>query len=254
MSGRLEGKVALISGAARGQGAAEARLFVEEGAKVVMGDVLDDAGEQVAADLGDAAQYRHLDVTDLVQWEAAVDAAVTTFGKLDILINNAGILKLGLIESQSLDEYLSVINVNQVGCWLGMKAAAPAIKAAGGGAIVNTSSTSGFIGTPGMSAYTASKFAVRGMTKCAAMELGRYNIRVNSVHPGGIDTEMVRLPEFGAVDSEAVYGSLPIPRVGQPEEVAKLMVFLASDDASYSSGAEFLIDGGMTAGPPMPAR
>jgi 3alpha(or 20beta)-hydroxysteroid dehydrogenase len=254
MSGRLEGKVALISGAARGQGAAEARLFVEEGAKVVLGDVLDHAGEQVADELDGAARYRHLDVTDFAQWEAAVDTAVTTFGKLDVLINNAGILKLGLIESQSLEEYLAVINVNQVGCWLGMKAAVPAIKAAGGGAIVNTSSTSGFIGTPGMSAYTASKFAVRGMTKCAAMELGRYNIRVNSVHPGGIDTEMVRLPEFGAVDSEAVYGSLPIPRVGQPEEVARLMVFLASDDASYSSGAEFLIDGGMMAGPPMPAR
>jgi 3alpha(or 20beta)-hydroxysteroid dehydrogenase len=252
--GKLDGKVALISGAARGQGEAEARLFADEGAHVVLGDVLDELGEKVAAEIGDAAVYRHLDVTDAAQWEAAVETAVSTFGKLDVLINNAGILRVGLIETQSLDEYLSVINVNQVGCWLGMKAAAAAIKAAGGGAIVNTSSTSGFIGMPGMTAYTASKFAVRGMTKCAAMELGRFNIRVNSVHPGGIDTEMVRIPEFGEIDSEAVYGGLPIPRVGKPEEVAKLMVFLASDDSSYCSGAEYLVDGGMTAGPPMPSR
>jgi 3alpha(or 20beta)-hydroxysteroid dehydrogenase len=254
MSGRLDGKVALITGAARGQGEAEARLFVEEGARVVLGDVLDDLGEQVAADLGDAATYVHLDVTDPAQWQAAVDSAVSTYGQLDVLINNAGILRLGLIETQTLEEYLAIINVNQVGCWLGMKTVAPALRAAGGGSIVNTSSTSGFIGTPGMAAYTASKFAVRGMTKCAAMELGHAGIRVNSVHPGGIDTEMVRLPEFGNVDSAVVYGGHPIPRVGRPDEVAQLMVFLASDESSYCSGSEFIVDGGMLAGHPMPTR
>jgi 3alpha(or 20beta)-hydroxysteroid dehydrogenase len=252
--GRLDGKVALVTGAARGQGEAEAREFVAEGAKVVLGDVLDEIGGKVADQLGDDAAYCHLDVSDPEQWRAAVDTAVSSFGKLDVLISNAGILRLGMIEDQPLDDYLAVINVNQVGCWLGMQAVVPAMKAAGGGAIVNTSSTSGFVGTMGLSAYTASKFAVRGMTKCAAMELGPYNIRVNSVHPGGIDTEMVAGPEFASVDKDLVYGSLPVPRIGQPEEVAKLMVFLASDDASYSTGAEFLIDGGMLAGPVMPAR
>jgi 3alpha(or 20beta)-hydroxysteroid dehydrogenase len=252
--GRLDGRVALITGAARGQGEAEAREFVAEGAKVVVGDVLDDLAAKVAADLGDDAISCHLDVTDPDEWRAAVDLAVSTFGRLDVLVNNAGILRLGMLENMPLEEYLAVINVNQVGCWLGMQAAVPALKAAGGGAIVNTSSTSGFVGTMGLSAYTASKFAVRGMTKCAAMELGPYNIRVNSVHPGGIDTEMVAGPEFAAVDKELVYGSLPVPRIGRPDEVAKLMVFLASDDASYCSGAEYLIDGGMLAGPVMPTR
>ena len=249
--GKLDGKVALISGAARGQGEAEARAFVAEGAKVVLGDVLDDLGKQVADDLGDNAVYVHLDVTKPEDWQEAVRVATSTFGKLDVLVNNAGILRTGLIEQMSLDEYMAVVNVNQVGCWLGMKAAAPALKANGGGAIVNTSSTSGFIGMAGLTAYTASKFAVRGMTKCAAMELGHDNIRVNSVHPGGIDTEMVKRPEFEGLDSSAVYGAQPIPRIGQPEEVAKLMVFLASDDSSYCTGAEFLVDGGFTAGPPI---
>src|SRR5689334_22262444 len=179
--GRLDGKVAIVSGAARGQGEAEARMFVAEGAKVVLGDVLDDLGEKVAIDLGDAARYVHLDVTKPDDWKGAVDAAVSTFGKVDVLINNAGILKLGPIETQPLDEYLAVIHVNQVGCFLGMQAVIPAMKAAGGGSIVNTSSVSGLIGTVGLAAYTASKFAVRGMTKVAAMELGHSGIRVNSV-------------------------------------------------------------------------
>ncbi|MGH8985641.1 MAG: SDR family NAD(P)-dependent oxidoreductase [Acidimicrobiia bacterium] len=252
--GRLDGKVALITGAARGQGEAEASEFVAEGAKVAVADVLDDLGAKVADELGGDAVYCHLDVTAPEQWRAAVDTAVSTFGKLDVLVNNAGILRLGMLESMPLDDYLAVINVNQVGCWLGMQAAVPALRAAGGGAIINTSSTSGFVGTMGLSAYTASKFAVRGMTKCAAMELGRSNIRVNSVHPGGIDTEMVAGPEFADVDKDLVYGSQPVPRIGRPDEVAKLMVFLASDDASYCTGAEYLIDGGMLAGPMMPTR
>jgi 3alpha(or 20beta)-hydroxysteroid dehydrogenase len=250
--GRLDGKVALVTGAARGQGEAEARMFVAEGAKVVLGDVLDDLGEKVAIDLGDDARYVHLDVTNPEDWKAAVDTAVSTFGKLDVLINHAGILKLGPIETQPLDEYMAVIKVNQVGCFLGMQAAIPALKAAGGGAIVNTSSVSGLIGTVGLAAYTASKFAVRGMTKVAAMELGHSNIRVNSVHPGGVDTEMLKLPEFGELDNSGVYAAQPIPRVAQPEEIAKMMVFLASDDSSFSTGSEFVVDGGYTAGPNVP--
>jgi 3alpha(or 20beta)-hydroxysteroid dehydrogenase len=247
--GRLDGKVAIVSGAARGQGEAEARLFVAEGAKVVLGDVLDDLGEKVAIDLGDAARYVHLDVTKPDDWKSAVDTAVSTFGKLDVLINNAGILKLGPIETQPLEEYLAVINVNQVGCFLGMQAVIPAMKAAGGGSIVNTSSVSGLIGTVGLAAYTASKFAVRGMTKVAAMELGHSGIRVNSVHPGGVDTAMLRMEEFDDIDDDAVYGAQPIPRVAQPEEIAKMMLFLASDDSSFSTGSEFVADGGYTAGP-----
>jgi 3alpha(or 20beta)-hydroxysteroid dehydrogenase len=250
--GRLDGKVALISGAARGQGEAEARLFVDEGAKVVLGDVLDDLGEAVAKDIGDAAVFQHLDVTDGRDWDAAVKTAVDEFGGLGVLVNNAGILRVGMIETMLVEDYLSVIHVNQLGCFLGMKAAIPALRNAGGGSIINTSSTSGLSGMVGLSAYTASKFAIRGMTKCAAMELGRNGIRVNSVHPGGIDTAMTDLPEFAGVDKNAAYGALPIPRVGQPVEVARLMVFLASDESSYCTGAEFIVDGGFTAGPPMP--
>ncbi len=250
--GRLDGKIAIVSGGARGQGEAHVRLFVEEGAKVVFGDVLDTEGEAVAKDVGDDARYQHLDVTQPSDWAAIVAAAEEQFGRVNVLINNAGILKVSPLDETSLDEYMAVVNVNQVGCFLGMHAVVPSMKAAGGGSIVNTSSTSGFIGTVGLIAYTASKFAVRGMTKVAAMELGHFGIRVNSVHPGGIDTAMTRGPEFADLDQDAIYASFPIPRVGQPEEIAKLMVFLASDDSSFSTGAEFIADGGMLAGPPIP--
>ncbi|WP_436788639.1 SDR family oxidoreductase [Yinghuangia sp. YIM S10712] len=238
--GKLDGRVILITGAARGQGEAEARLFVAEGARVV---------------LGDAARYTHLDVASEADWTTAVADAVSAFGKLDGLINNAGILRFGAIVDTSLDEYMHIVNVNQVGVFLGMKAVIPALTAAGGGTIVNTSSSSGLQGLAGMVGYTATKFAVRGMTKAAALELGRVGIRVNSIHPGGIDTPMTR-PESvdGLVRDDTslgnIYGNLPIPRVGQPEEVAKLALFLTSDDSSYSTGSEFVIDGGLTAGPP----
>jgi 3alpha(or 20beta)-hydroxysteroid dehydrogenase len=249
----VDGKVALVSGAARGQGEAEARLLVERGGKVVLGDVLDAEGEQVAADLGEAARYVHLDVTEPEDWAKAVNETVSAFGRLDVLVNNAGILRVAMLDTLTLDEYMAVVNVNQVGCLLGMQAVIPAMTEAGGGSIVNTSSTAGLSGMAGTIAYTASKFAVRGMTKCAAIELGPRGIRVNSVHPGGIDTEMTRsVAGFEDVDSAAVYGGLPLGRVGQPAEVAELVAFLASDASSYCTGGEFLIDGGFLAGPPMP--
>lgn len=245
---QLEGRVALITGGARGQGAAAARLFVAQGAEVVIADILTQEGEQLAQELGEAAIFQKLDVTSESDWKAVVATAKERFGKLDILVNNAGILTLQPIEHMSLEDYLKVIQINQVGTWLGMKSVLPAMKEAGGGAIVNTSSVNGFEGVAYGSAYTASKFAVRGMTKVAALEYGQYNIRVNSVHPGGIDTPMARPPEMEEHDSSETYSRLPIPRIGQPEEVAELVLFLASDKSSYCTGSEFVIDGGMLAG------
>jgi 3alpha(or 20beta)-hydroxysteroid dehydrogenase len=250
---RLAGKIALVTGAARGQGEAEGRMFAAEGAKVVLGDVLDAEGEQVAKDIGDAAVFVHHDVSDPASWERAIGVAQERFGALNVLINNAGILRVRPLELTSLDDYMAQVNVNQVGCFLGMKAVVPAMKAAGGGSIVNTSSTSGLQGAGDQIAYVASKWAIRGMTKTAAVELGRYGIRVNSVHPGGIDTEMVRLPEFQGMDQSQWFLTQPVPRIGRPEEVAALMVFLASDESSYCTGAEFVIDGGMTAAAPYQA-
>lgn len=242
--GKLDGKVALISGAARGQGEAQARLFAREGARIVLADVLDEDGERVAASIVDAgaeAVYQHLDVREEGDWGSVVQRALDAFGRLDVLINNAGIFRLGRIEDLKLDDYMEVIRINQVGVLLGMKAAVPALKAAGGGAIVNTSSTAGLTGFAGGAAYVASKWAVRGMTKVAALEFGAYGIRVNSVHPGPIDTPMIAGFDLGNTQQ-------PIGRVGTTAEVANLMLFLASDDSSYCTGAEFVIDGGGQAG------
>lgn len=244
----LQGKVVLITGAARGQGAAEARLFVAQGAKVLLADVLDEQGAQLADELGAAARYQHLDVTNEAHWAEAVRVAQNHFGKLDVLINNAGVMITGTIEDLSLDTFRRVIEINQVGCWLGMKAALPAMKAVGGGSIINLSSAAGIEGVAGNSAYCSSKFAVRGMTKVAALEFGRYNIRVNSIHPGGIDTDMVRNPAYSEEMAAAFYKVLPLQRIGKPNEVAELALFLASDKSSYCTGAEFVIDGGLLAG------
>lgn len=248
--GRLDGKVALITGAAGGQGEAESRLFVEEGARVMMCDIADGQGKSIAESLGSSAAYLHHDVTQEESWARAVSATTDAFGRLDILINNAGIVHVATIAEIALEDYMRVIQVNQVGCLLGMKTAIPAMMRAGGGSIINISSTLGFEGAAGVVAYVASKFAIRGMTKTAALELGALNIRVNSIHPGGIDTPMGRgdSPEFSAVDTEAVYGSLPIARIGKPIEVARLSVYLGSDESSYSTGSEFMLDGGMLAG------
>ena len=197
--GKLDRQVALISGAARGQGEAQARLFAREGAAVALGDVLEEEGQRVAEsinDTGGQAMFQKLDVTEVSSWKSMVDETVGQFGRLDIVINNAGIARVKLIEESSLEDYLEVIRINQVGVWLGMQAAIPALKEAGGGCIINTSSTAGLEGYPGLGAYVSSKFGVRGMTKVAAQELGGYNIRVNSVHPGPIDTPMIRDPQI----------------------------------------------------------
>ena len=248
MSNELEGKVALISGAARGMGAEEARLFVSHGAKVVLGDVLDEEGAKTAAEIGASAIYQHLDVTSESDWQAAVERAETEFGKLDILVNNAGILRLGAIETTSLEEYELVIRVNQIGPFLGMKTATPALRRAGGGSIVNISSLAGMQGIAGAVAYASSKYAVRGMTKVAALELGSSGIRVNSVHPGGVETPMTRpFGDDGDSGEEREY-TTPIARIGRPDEIAELVLFLASDRSSYCTGSEFVVDGGMLAG------
>jgi 3alpha(or 20beta)-hydroxysteroid dehydrogenase len=249
---RLAGKVALITGGARGQGAAEVRLFVREGARVVFSDILDEEGEKLAAEVGDQAVFVHHDVRSEADWERVVAEATTRFGRLDVLVNNAGVLSLGKpTHLVALEEYMRVVEINQVGVFLGMRAAIPAMLAAGGGSIVNISSTSGLAGLGGTIAYAASKFAVRGMTKTAAMEYGAAGIRVNSVHPGGVDTAMTRrrgdrppTPE----EEQAMFGMNAIPRIGQPDEVASLVLFLASDESRYCTGSEFVIDGGMVAG------
>ena len=244
--GRLEGKTALISGGARGQGAAEAALFAEEGANVVLTDVLDAEGERTADTIGGA--FLHHDVTSEEEWAAVVARTVELHGGIDILVNNAGIYRIGSLIETTLEEYRSVIEVNQVGVFLGMRAVAPAMIERGGGSIVNISSLAGLRGGGGGIAYGASKWAVRGMTKSAAVVLAPHGIRVNSIHPGVIETPML------GDTSMAVPGNIeqfaeraPLGRVGQPEEVARLALFLASDESSYSTGSEFVIDGGVSA-------
>lgn len=252
--GRLDGKVAIISGAARGQGEAEARLFAEEGARVVLGDVLDDLGAAVAAEIGDAARFVHLDVRDASSWANAVDTAVRELGPVTVLVNNAGIFRVSRMVDTSEDQFRELFEVNQLGPLLGMKAVVPSMQQAGGGSIVNISSTNGLSGYPGTISYTATKWALRGMTRTAAMELGPLGIRVNSIHPGGIDTEMVRpggpVDALGGADAlDARFAHTPLRRIGQPIEIARMALFLASDESSYSTGSEFVADGGMLAGP-----
>ena len=246
---KLQNKVALITGGARGQGAAESRLFAAEGARVVVADVLEEEGRQLAQDIGENASFMPLDVSDEAAWVALVADIEKSHGRLDILVNNAGILRIAPLLKTELSLYEQVINVNQVGCFLGMKIGGAAIVRAGGGAIVNISSIAGMWGVPAGVAYTASKYAIRGMTKVAAMELGPQGVRVNSIHPGAIDTAMTRGGPFeGSVDPDEACRKQPIPRVGKPEEVAHLALFLASDECSYSTGSEFVIDGGVMAG------
>ncbi len=244
MSGRLEGKVALITGAARGQGEAEARRFVAEGAKVLLTDLLDDDGEAAAKALGDAAAYQHLDVTSEDEWNAAVATAEERFGPLSILVNNAGILDMAPIHEQDIDRFRKVLDINLVGTVIGMKVAAASMRKAGGGSIINIASNAGMVGLPQAAAYVSSKWAVRGVSKTAAIDLGPFGIRVNSVHPGGIATPMTG----GGNELSGWVKKLPIPRWGQPDDVANVVTFLASDEAAYVTGAEWSVDGGATSG------
>ncbi|NUW36779.1 glucose 1-dehydrogenase [Nonomuraea sp. SMC257] len=245
--GLLDGKVALITGGARGMGEAHVRLFREEGAEVVFGDVLDEEGKALAEETG--ATYVHHDVTDPDEWARAVGTAVSLHGRLNILVNNAGILKFRRIADMEPEEFDRVIEVNLKGTWLGVKSVIEPMKAAGRGSIVNISSIEGFVGAEGLSAYAASKFAVRGVTKSAARELAPFKIRVNSVHPGAINTSMAMNPDMmGEVDAEAFVRAMVIKRFAKPVEVSHVVAFLASDRASYCTGGEFTVDGGLTTG------
>jgi 3alpha(or 20beta)-hydroxysteroid dehydrogenase len=246
--GRLNNKVALISGGARGMGESHARRFVAEGAKVVISDVLDEEGSTVAKDLGAAATYVHLDVTDEQSWTDAVAATTDAFGKLDVLINNAGIVHVMPLAMTTVEDYRRVVDVNQLGVFLGMKAAIPAMAANKGGSIVNISSVAGLIGAQGHVAYCASKWAVRGMTKVAALEVASLGIRVNSIHPGLIDTPMFDVYRALGI-AEGAGAGIPLGRLAEPEDVSELALYLASDESRYSTGSEFVVDGGMTAGP-----
>ncbi|GAA2678292.1 glucose 1-dehydrogenase [Nonomuraea recticatena] len=245
--GLLDGKVALITGGARGMGEAHVRLFLEEGARVVFGDVLDDEGKALAEETG-ATYVRH-DVRSEAEWGRAVATAVETYGKLDVLVNNAGIIKFRRIAEMPLEDFGQVIDVNLKGTWLGVKSVIEPMKGAGRGAIVNISSIEGFIGAAGLSAYAASKFGVRGVTKAAARELAPFKIRVNSVHPGAINTSMATDPDLMAeVDGEAFVNSMVIKRFAKPVEVSHVVAFLASDRSSYCTGSEFTVDGGLLTG------
>ncbi len=247
MTGRLDGKVALISGGARGMGESHARRFAAEGAKVVISDVLDEDGQTLAKDLGDAAAYVHLDVTDEAAWNDAVAATTERFGKLDVLVNNAGIVHVMPLAMTDVNEFRRVVEVNQVGVFLGMKAAIPALAANKGGSIINISSLAGLIGAQGHVAYSASKWAVRGMTKVAALELAPLGIRVNSIHPGLIDTPMFDVYRDLGIGERAGEG-IPLGRLAESNEVSELALYLASDESSYSTGSEFVVDGGLSAG------
>jgi 3alpha(or 20beta)-hydroxysteroid dehydrogenase len=227
-------------------GEAHARRFVEEGARVVISDILDEDGKTVVKDLGDAAIYVHLDVTDEQSWLDAIAATTDAFGRLDVLVNNAGIIHVMPLAMTEADDYRRVIEVNQVGVFLGMKAAAPAMAAGGGGSIINISSLAGMLGAQGHVAYCASKWAVRGMTKVAALELAPIGIRVNSIHPGLIETPMLDTYKQLGID-EAASRAIPLGRRAEPEEVSELALYLASDESRYSTGSEFIVDGGMGA-------
>ena len=242
--GRLDGKVAVITGSARGQGAAEARLFASEGARVVVADVLDEEGAQTAAEIGDAAIFVHHDVSEEGDWSHLVSATLERFGRIDVLINNAGFLQRSPLATDTRENFELHFKVMQLGAFLGMRSVVEPMRAVGGGAIVNVSSTNAVTGSPDSIAYTAAKWALRGMSRCAAVEFAAFGIRVNTIIPGMIDTPMIagNTPEHNA----AVHARIPLHRAGLPEEVARAALFLVCDDSSYSTGSEIKVDGGLT--------
>ena len=248
---RLAGKVALISGGARGQGAVEAKLFAQEGAKVVFGDILDEQGKRVEAEIhaqGGDATYVHLDVTRAQDWQRAVQTAESQYGKLDILVNNAGIAIRGAIEETSEEDWDRLMAINLKGVFLGTKYALPAMRRAAGGSIINISSGAGIAPAPGTSAaYAATKGGVRLFSKATAVQHAKDNIRCNSVHPGPIDTPMVRGPQTDPARLAELTGRVPLGRLGTSEEIAYGVLYLASDESSYVTGSELVIDGGRTA-------
>ena len=242
--GRLENKVAIITGSAQGMGAAHAKLFVEQGAKVVLTDLNEEKGQAFAAELGENAIFVKQNVASEEDWATVVAKAEEAFGPVNVLVNNAGITMAKSMFDMTVEEYRRIVDINQVSVFLGMKTVAPSIEKAGGGSIVNISSLNGLVA--GAIGYTDTKFAVRGMTKAAAISLAPMGIRVNSVHPGVIATPMtVQEDTKAAVEAFAKF--IPLKRVAQPEEVSNMVLFLASDDSSYSTGSEFVIDGGISA-------
>ncbi|WP_338699248.1 glucose 1-dehydrogenase [Streptomyces sp. Q6] len=243
----LTGKTVLITGGARGIGGEVARTAIAAGANVVIGDVLDDDGKALAGELGERARYVHLDVTDEEEWQAAAAYATAEFGRIDGLVNNAGISTGMPFETESVERFRKVLDVNLVGVFAGMKTVVPAMREAGGGSIVNISSAAGLMGLALTSSYGASKWGVRGLTKIAAVEQGTAKVRVNSVHPGMTYTPMTA--QVGIQQGDGNYPNTPMGRVGEADEIAKAVVFLLSDDSSYVTGAELAVDGGWTTGP-----
>ncbi len=245
---RLADKVAIVTGGAKGMGEATVRLFVEHGAKVVIGDIAEAEGEALAQELGEAAHFCRMDVTSEEDWATAV-AAAEQLGPLNVLVNNAAILHMASILDTTPEDYMRVVKINQLSAFIGIRSVINPMKEAGGGSIINVSSIDGLHSAAGLSAYSSTKWALRGMTRNAAIELGQYGIRCNTVHPGGIFTDMGGKGLISEEDlNSSIYKDFPIPRVGQPEEVANVTLFLATDEASYSTGSEFVADGGWFAG------
>ncbi|MEU8888222.1 glucose 1-dehydrogenase [Streptomyces sp. NPDC048442] len=238
----LEGKVVVVTGAGRGQGAAEARLFAEAGARVVVTDIREEEGREVVKSLDGKGLFVRHDVADAASWAEVTAAAREAFGRIDALVNNAALWRTASVEEETQENFEALIRVNLLGPFLGIQAVLPALKEAGGGSIVNVSSTAGLVGIPGHAAYGSTKFGLRGLTRSSALDLAKYGVRVNSVHPGAIDTPMI------AATAGRDWSHLPLGRMGRPEEVGELVRFLVSDASSYITGTEFTVDGGSTAG------
>ena len=248
---RLDGKVALITGGAKGQGREEAKLFAKEGAKVVLGDILDNLGQEAAKDIQDTggeATYVHLDVTNETDWKSSIEIVLQKYGRLDILVNNAGILIRKGIEDTTSEDWTRIMDINVKGAFLGIRSAIPVMRQSGGGSIINISSTAGLVASPsGSASYTATKGAVRLLTKSTAIQYAHENIRCNSVHPGPIDTDMIQDSITDPSKLTERMESLPMGRFGTAEEVAFGVLYLASDESSFVTGSELVIDGGHTA-------